>query len=120
MPRFPYDYLQQDLSDSFSILSSPKERSLTPIVKDKIRSFEAYLTMTVQSLIMHQNSEMFRIPADLRKMTMKQVKETWGGSLGGTVMRIKREQIEMEERERMRLEAEERRIKEREAAKRFV
>ena len=35
-------------------------------------------------------------------------------------MRIKREQIELEERERMRLEEEERRVKEREAAKRFV
>ena len=72
--------------------------------------------MTVQSLIMHQNSEMFRIPADLRKMTIREIQDKWGGSLGGTVMRMKREKIEEEERERVRLEEEERRL----AAKRYV
>lgn len=72
--------------------------------------------MTVQSLIMHQNSEMFRIPADLRKMTIREIQDKWGGSLGGTVMRMKRERIQEEERERVRLEEEERRA----AAKRLV
>ena len=86
------------------------------IVQDKIRSFEAYLSMTVQSLIMHQNSEMFRIPADLRKMTIREIQDKWGGSLAGTVQKMKREKIEAEERERIRVEEEERRL----AAKRFV
>ena len=86
------------------------------VVQDKIRSFEAYLSMTVQSLIMHQNSEMFRIPADLRKMTIREIQDKWGGSLAGTVQKMKREKIEAEERERIRVEEEERRL----AAKRFV
>jgi len=49
-------------------------------------------------------------------MTIREIQDKWGGSLGGTVMKMKREKIEEEERERMRLEEEERRL----AAKRYV
>jgi hypothetical protein len=47
-------------------------------------------------------------------MTLKQVQESWGGSLGGTVARIKQDQLHAQERERIAHEEEERRVREQE------
>jgi hypothetical protein len=84
-------------------------------VEDKIRAFQTHLTITLQSFAMRQDSEIFRIPRELRQLTVRDLRERWGGSLGGTVARMKREQIEAEERVRIEKEEEERKVKEKEA-----
>lgn len=90
-------------------------------MEDKIRSFESHLNLTIQSFILRQDSELFRIPRELRSMTLRDLQKSWGGSLAGTVMRLKRDRIEMEERERMEREEEERKARETEAkGKRYV
>lgn len=48
-------------------------------------------------------------------MTIRDLQQSWGGSLAGTVMKLKRDRIEMEERERREKEEEERRVREQEA-----
>lgn len=89
-------------------------------MEDKIRAFESHLALTLQSFILRQDSELFRIPRELRSMTLREIQASWGGSLGETVKKLKRDRIEQEERERMEREEEERKVKENEAKKRYV
>lgn len=91
------------------------------IVEERVRNFQAQLALTLQSFELRQNTELFRVPRELRGMTLKQVQESWGGTLGGTVARIKQEQLQAQERERIAQEEEERRVREQEAKnKRWV
>lgn len=88
---------------------------------DKIRSFESHLALTLQSFVLRQDSELFRIPRELRTMTLRDLQANWGGSLAGTVMKLKRDRIEVEERARLDREEEERKAREKEAkGKRYV
>lgn len=85
------------------------------IVEDKIRAFESHLSLTLQAFLLRQDAELFRIPRELRSMTLQDLQKSWGGSLAGTVMKLKRDRIELEERERMEREEEERKARETEA-----
>lgn len=81
---------------------------------DKTRNFQAYHQATLDSFNMRQDVEITKLPSELRKMTLRQLENVWGGSWAGTLQRIAREKWESREREREKQEEEERR--EREAA----
>lgn len=87
---------------------------LTRTVEERVRNFQAQLALTLQSFELRQNTELFRVPRELRGMTIQQVRESWGGTLGGTVARMKQDQLQAQERERIAQEEEERRVREQE------
>jgi hypothetical protein len=76
----------------------------TTIVADKTRAFRSNLALAIQSFMVRQESEILRIPRELRTMTLEELNSKWGGSFSGTVQRIQRERLERMERERAEIE----------------
>ena len=83
---------------------------------DKTRAFRSQLQATLAAFLLRQETEIFKIPRELRNMTLGDLSTKWAGSWAGTVQRIAREKIEEAERERDREERE--KEKEREGQKR--
>ena len=54
--------------------------------------------------MVRQESEILRIPRELRNMTIEELNAKWGGSFSGTVQRIQRERLERIEKERAEME----------------
>ena len=75
------------------------------IVADKTRNFRDSLSARLKSFQVRQETELLKIPRELRNMSLGSLVNKWGGSWAGTLMRIKRE--EMEEVERKEREKEE-------------
>lgn len=70
---------------------------------DKTRSFKASLEISLQAFLIRQESEIMRLPREMRTMTLGELEGKWGGSWAGTLQRIAREKIEVrlkEEEER--------------------
>ena len=61
----------------------------------------------MKSFQVRQETELLKIPRELRGMTLGSLVDKWGGSWGGTLMRIKREELEESERKEREREEEE-------------
>ncbi|EIW73656.1 hypothetical protein TREMEDRAFT_59829 [Tremella mesenterica DSM 1558] len=85
-------------------------------VADKTRAFRSHLQATLSSFLIRQETEIFKIPRELRNMTLGELSTKWAGGWASTTQRIAREKIEEAEREREREEAAQK--AEREGAKR--
>jgi len=79
---------------------------MTGIVADKTRNFRDSLSARLKSFQVRQETELLRIPRELRNMTLGEFEGKWGGSWAGTLMRLKRDEMEEEEERREREEEE--------------
>ncbi|ORY31366.1 hypothetical protein BCR39DRAFT_90112 [Naematelia encephala] len=75
-------------------------------VADKTRAFHIQLGVSLQAFLLRQETELMRLPRELRGMTLSDLEDKWGGSWSGTVQRIARERMEREEGARRRAEEE--------------
>ena len=74
-----------------------------PIAADKTRNFRESLCARLKSFQIRQEMELLKIPRELRNMTLGELEKRWGGSWAGTLMRIKKEEMEaLEKKERER------------------
>ena len=80
-------------------------------VADKTRAFQASLSATLESFLRRQETEILKIPRDLRGMTLVELEDKWGGSWRGTVQRLARDRLEEQERRRIQEEEEQARLR---------
>jgi hypothetical protein len=63
------------------------------IVTDRTRHFHGALTDILNSFLVRQESEILRIPKDLRNVKMKDLKTMWGGDWASTLRHLKEETL---------------------------
>jgi hypothetical protein len=67
--------------------------------EDRTRSLRSALSATLQAFESRQETELVKIPRELRLMTIAQLESVWGGSWGETIAGIRMEAIKKRERE---------------------
>ena len=73
------------------ILSASSARNV--VVQDRTRHFHGALTDILNSFLVRQESEILRIPKDLRNVKMKDLKSMWGGDWASTLRHLKEETL---------------------------
>lgn len=68
-------------------------------VNDRTRAFQASLCATLSSFKIRQETELMRIPRELRSLTLRELRERWGGSWKGTLLKLAKERVEKREKE---------------------
>lgn len=74
-------------------------------------AFRRHLSTSLSAFLLHQETELARIPADLKRMTIDELDAKWGGGWAGTMLRLTEErraeavQRDREAEERLREEA---------------
>lgn len=63
------------------------------IVQDRTRHFHGALADILNSFLVRQESEILRIPKDLRNVKMKDLKSMWGGDWASTLRHLKEETL---------------------------
>jgi len=63
------------------------------LVSDRTRHFHGALTDILNSFLVRQESEILRIPKDLRNVKMKDLKAMWGGDWASTLRHLKEETL---------------------------
>jgi hypothetical protein len=63
------------------------------LVSDRTRHFHGALSDILNSFLVRQESEILRIPKDLRNVKMKDLKTMWGGDWGTTLRHLKEETL---------------------------
>lgn len=66
-------------------------------MQDRTRTFQAALSDLLSSFSLRQESEIMRIPKDLRNIKMGQLKEMWGGDWAATLRILKERTLHGEE-----------------------
>lgn len=79
---------KQDLLDNFDLE-----------VDHKTRQFRIALNTMLESFSRRQETEVMRIPKELRSLTMRDLNAQWGGSWSATLQKIKQAALEKERRE---------------------
>lgn len=84
---------RQSLLEIFDLEGGRVLAKLTA-VEDRARAFQAALSATLSSFKIHAETELIRIPRDVRSLTLRELRERWGGSWVGTLQRMAKEKVE--------------------------
>ncbi|ORX40180.1 hypothetical protein BD324DRAFT_616686 [Kockovaella imperatae] len=68
-------------------------------VADRTNRFRDSLSATLESFLIRQETEMLKIPRELRNMTLDQLSKHWGGGWKETMQRIAKDRIDAREKE---------------------
>lgn len=89
-----------DRVHSFRMLSLTATRTYLA-VEDRTRVFTSALKNVLDSFLIRQESEIMRIPRDLRNQTMSTLNAVWGGDWGKTLQQLKSEVLKERKEEAM-------------------
>ncbi len=84
---------------STSTQDTDTTRLLSLSVDHKTRQFRIALNTMLESFSRRQETEVMRIPKELRSLTMRDLNAQWGGSWSATLQKIKQAALEKERRE---------------------
>ena len=84
---------RQSLLEIFDLEGGSDSTALTT-VEDRARAFQAALSATLSSFKIRSETELIRIPRELRSLTLRELRERWGGSWKGTLLRVAKEKVE--------------------------